>query len=128
MAERVDERLATCAVDLERLRLPPGAVEREHELAPRSLAERVGRDERGELLEDLRMPAESEVGLDPVLERGEPQLLEPVRSLCRERLACEVGQRGPAPLGERSPQQLGSPREVAARDRASPRGGSVLEA
>ncbi len=126
--ERVHERLTTCAVDLERLGLPPGAVEREHQLAPRALPERVRRDERVQLLEDVRVMPEGEVGLDPVLERREAQLLEPIGGLRRERLADEIREGRSAPLGERVPQQLRTAGEIARRDRPAARGRAGLEA
>ena len=34
-------------------------------------------DERLELADELGVTAEREIGLDPLLERGEPQLLQP---------------------------------------------------
>ena len=47
--EALDERLPGRAVDLERLGLPAGAVEREHQLAAQPLAQRMLRDEGLEL-------------------------------------------------------------------------------
>ena len=96
-AELLDERAARVPVDVERLRLPPRAVEREHELGAEALAERVGGDELLQLADDVRMPAEGEIRLDPALERGQAQLLEARDRRLRERLVGEVGERRPAP-------------------------------
>jgi hypothetical protein len=54
-----------------------------------------------ELPDHLLVPAECKVRLQPVFKRGEPQLLESVDLLLRERLVREVGQGRPAPEGER---------------------------
>ena len=51
------------------------------------------------------MAVELEIGVDPLLERGEPQLLEPVRRGLRPGVEGELGQRGPAPEPERLAQR-----------------------
>ena len=66
------------------------------------------------------MPAAGEIGIDPVLERREPQLLEPNDLRLGERLPGEVGERGPAPEGERRAQGLAGRRRVTHRERRSP--------
>ena len=52
-SEPVDERPARVLVRLERLGLPAAPVQRRHQLAPESLAERFLRDERLELSDQL---------------------------------------------------------------------------
>ena len=52
----VDEHAARVLVRGERLCLPPGAVEREHELAAQPLAQRGRRDERLELADEVGVP------------------------------------------------------------------------
>jgi hypothetical protein len=64
----------------------------------------VRRDERLELPGDLRVPARGEVGVDALLERREPQLLQPGDLRLRERLVGQVGERRPAPQAERLAQ------------------------
>ena len=59
------------------------------------------------------MPAELELGVDPLLERGHAQLVQPRRLAPRERLVGEIGQRRAAPERERLAQQR--------RPRAPPR-------
>ena len=106
-AELLDEARAGVLVDVERLRLPAGAVEREHELTAERLAERV-----------LAAPAASsspttspcrpelEVRLDPLFVRDESQLLEPPDLGLRELLEREVGERGAPPELERALEEL----------------------
>ena len=74
-------------------------------------------DEGLELGDERRVPAEREVGLDPLLERREPQLLEPLDGRARERLVGEVGERRPAPELERLAEQRGRRAGVVARAR-----------
>ena len=44
-----------------------------------------------ELADELVVATEHEVGLDPVLVRGEPQVVEPRGLVCRGRVEDEVG-------------------------------------
>ena len=60
---------ARLAVGLERLRLPAGAVKREHPLAVQALAQRVLSDQRVELADHLGVPTGLEVGVDRHLGR-----------------------------------------------------------
>ena len=50
---------------------------------------------------DRVVTAELDLGLEPVLERGQPQLVEPGDLVLEERLEREVGERRPAPERER---------------------------
>ena len=75
-AELLDERLARAGVLRERLGLAPVAVQREHQLRAQTLAQRLGRDEGLQLRHELGVPSECEVGVDPLLERAQAQLLE----------------------------------------------------
>ena len=103
-AELLDERLARAAVGGERVRLPAGPVEREHQLGARPLAQGLRIDERLELRDELRVTAECEVGVDPLLERDGAELLEPRDLGLRERLVEEVRERRAAPERERLAQ------------------------
>jgi hypothetical protein len=96
-----DERPAGLLVDLQRLRLAPRAVEREHVLAAQPFAIGVGGDERLELGHELAVTAEREVGGDPLLERHQVKVLEPRRLEGRERGLPEIRERGPTPERER---------------------------
>ena len=71
-AELLDEHLPAVPVCLQRLGLPAGAIEREHQLAAQALAQRVLEDQSLELAHEVEVPTESEIGIDPALERSEP--------------------------------------------------------
>ena len=75
--ELVGEREPGGAVDLERLRLPAAAVERDHQLAAQPLPQRMGRHERLQLADECGVVAEREIGVDAILDRRHPQLVEP---------------------------------------------------
>ena len=98
-AELVDERPASLVVDLERLRVAPTAVEREHELPARALAQRLRRGQDLELGHQLGVASER---------RGRP------RSGPRER-------RPAAPRAVRSPPAR-TPRTRSRRAQAPARG------
>ena len=91
--ELLGERQAALLVDVQRLGLAVRAVEREHELAAQPLAQRMPRDERLELADELGVAAEREIGLDPLFERRELQLVEARDLRLCERLVGEVGKR-----------------------------------
>ena len=105
--------------DLERLRLPPAAIEGEHELAAQALAQRVLLHQRHQRRQVGA--TERELRVDVVLERGEARLLEVAGGVLRPRLVLEVGERAAAPQRERLGQvRLGS-REVCRREGAAAR-------
>ena len=92
---------------MQRLGLAVGAVEGEHELAAEALPQRVAGDERLQLADELGVAAEREVGLDPLFERRQLQLVQARDLRLCERLVGEVGQGGAPPEGERPAQLLG---------------------
>ena len=81
--------------------LAAAAVQREHALGVQALAQRLLRDDRVDLGEDLELAAGREVGVDRELERPQPQLLEPADLGGRERLVGDVIERRAAPQRER---------------------------
>ena len=91
----VDERRARVAVGLERLRLPPATVEREHPLAVDALAQRVLGGQRVQLADHLGVATGLDVGVDRHLGGAQAQPLEAAYLGGRERLLGEVGQRRP---------------------------------
>jgi hypothetical protein len=105
-AELFRQMLARCAVDVERLRLPPRSIERQHQLRGQPLAERLGTGEQLELADQLAVSAERKVGLDPLLERLKTQFLQTRDLALRERLVAEIGERLAAEERERVPQRL----------------------
>jgi hypothetical protein len=100
-AQLLDELPAGVLVDLQRVGLPVAAVQREHELRAQALAVRVGGDQRLQLADDLRVPAELELRLDELLERGHAQVVQARDLALREGLVGEVVERAAAPEGER---------------------------
>ncbi len=102
-AEQLVERAAQHLVRVERLLLPARAVQREHRQPAEPLARRVLAREPGCLGHDRVVVAELDLRLEPVLERGQAQLVEPRDLVLEERLEREVGERWPAPERERVP-------------------------
>jgi hypothetical protein len=64
-------------------------------------------NERPQLGHELGASAEREIGVDPVLERDQPPLLQPLGLALRKRLVEDVCQRGATPKRERGAQRLG---------------------
>ena len=62
-----------------------------------SLAERVLRVKRFEFGREFRVATERQVGLDPILERRKPQLLQPPNWALRPSVVGELGKRRPPP-------------------------------
>ena len=75
--ELVVERQAKGLERLQRLSVPAGAVEGQHQLAPRPLPERMAAYQRIELGHELRLASEGQLGVDAVLEAGELLLDKP---------------------------------------------------
>jgi hypothetical protein len=103
--ELVDEGLSRPSIDIERLGLPAGAVEREHQLAAETLAERLARHQLLQLGDHRSVPAEREIGVDPLLCRRKARLLEPRAGVPSELLRLELREGGPAPELERLSQR-----------------------
>ena len=64
----------------------------------------MARGERLDLAEDRVVPSERQLGVDALLERGQPQLLDPRDLGASEALELHVGERRPAPERERLAQ------------------------
>ena len=69
--EFADERATRVRVGLEGLRLAPGAVERSHQLGAQALTKRMLTHEHAELRDELSVPAQEKIGLDPFFDRIE---------------------------------------------------------
>ena len=93
----------------------------------KSLAQRVRGDERLALGDDVRVPAEGQIGFDPVLDQADPQLLQPRDLHLRERLVPEVGERRTAPEGERLAKMRRRPFGRVRRQRLPALPGEPLE-
>jgi hypothetical protein len=64
----------------------------------------VLRDQALELADELAPVPEGELGIDPLLDRSQTQLLEPRDLALGERLVGEIGERGAAPERQRVPK------------------------
>ena len=102
--ELFDEGRPGGPIRLQGVRLPFGAVERQHQLAARPLAERLLCNEGLELGHELVVAAEREIDVDALLEGALPKLLETQDLGLRERLVREVGERRAAPQLEGLPE------------------------
>ena len=97
----VDEPPAERAEGVERVRLAPGAIERQHQRGDQALVPRMRGHQRFQLRDELRPAAGRELRLHPRLERAQPQLLQPLRLGAAERQVEQVGPRRAAPQRER---------------------------
>ena len=109
--ELIGEQVPAAAVDVERVRLPSRAVEREHQLRPPAFPERIVANKRLEFGDQLRVPAERKFGLDSLLDGRRVTLLEVCALRPRHRLV-EIGERWPAPECQRGLQPLRSRRWI----------------
>ena len=71
-SELLEKRAPRFLVRVQGLRLAPRAVEREHQLSSEPLSERMVENQPFELAEELRVPTELELGVDPVLDDAQP--------------------------------------------------------
>ena len=76
-AELFGEQLTQLAVGGQCVGLTARSVERHHQLAPEGFAQGVRLDQRLDLAGDLTVAAQGEIGVDPPLERGQPEVLQP---------------------------------------------------
>ena len=97
--------IARVAVGRQRLRLPAGTVQRQHQLPVQPLPERLPRNEGLQLADQLRVPTKGEIGVNSILESRQPQILKPLALDPRERLV-ELGQCRTTPERERLLQHL----------------------
>ncbi len=126
--ESLDQAAPAVAVDLERLGLAITAIEREHELAARALAQRMLRYECLQVGDQIGMPTERELGLDAFLQRDQAKLLEPLDVHPGERLEFQIGQRPAAPQALRLAQRPRRAIRVALGPSSSPVPQQPLEA
>ena len=112
-AELLEQRSLRGLERVERLGLAPRSVQREHEKTPETLAVGVLGDQGLELADEMRVPTEREVCIDPVFDGDEPELLESGDLGTREVLEREVGERRPGPELERGAKEVGGASRVA---------------
>jgi hypothetical protein len=104
--ELLDEVVAGVAEDGQRLGLPPGPVQREHQLGPQPLPERELADQPGQVGDDPGVVAHLHLDLRPFLPRRRPGLGQPGARRLEDRSA-EPGQGVPPPQRQRPAQRLG---------------------
>jgi hypothetical protein len=117
--ELLDEHTASLAVGGKCLRLPARAVEGEHELGTRPLAERLLRDVGLELTDEGRVAVKCEVRLEALLERRQAKLLQPQRLGADEGLIGEVAKRRPPPERKRFAQVSRRRRRIVLGERSA---------
>ena len=117
--ELVGEHAPRLLERLERVRLAAAAVERQHQLPPQPLPERVIRERRTERRRELAMLAEREPDLEVLLERVDVQRLEPACLGAEPRRAGQTLQRRSAPEGQRRGDGVRRGRGVAVAQRGA---------
>ena len=115
--ELLDEQAPGVSVDLQRLCLAAGAVERAHQLATQLLTEWMRGHERLELSDEIGVPAEPQLELDPLADHREPEILEPCDLRPSEVLEGKLLQRRTSPESERLAQQFDRAFRVVMRSR-----------
>ncbi len=107
---------------VQRLGLAAGPVQRQHQLAPEPLAQRVLAGQRAQLAHQERVPAHHQLHVDALFEHAQPLLGQPRHLLAVQQLAGHVGQGGAAPQVQRLGvgggglhQVAGGPRPLGAR-------------
>jgi hypothetical protein len=93
----VREKRSNSLVGSEGLGLAIASVERDHQLPPKPLPERMPIDQSLELSDNIAVAPELKVRLDPILECAEPQLVETRRFGARERLVGDIVERRATP-------------------------------
>ena len=117
--ELVDESPARLLVGVQRFCLPTRPIERRHQIHPQALTERVLGDQCLELSDQLVVAPEREVGVDPQLQRCQPDLLEPGDRRLGEALVDEVRERWSSPQSEGVAEPLRRIGRKAASQQAS---------
>ena len=105
--EVVRQQATDLGVLRERIRLPSRAVEGEHQLSPEPLVEGVVGDRALELGDEVRVPAQGELRVDPLGEDRHAEIVETVPLGRREGLVAGVVERAAAKPRLGAPQRLG---------------------
>ena len=114
---RLDSKLvhqspSPIGVDVQGLRLPTGAVQRQHQKPTQTFLVRMSRDELFQFAEELEMLSELQPRFCPVRQGCKAELIQPRRFRRRERLVPEVRQRLAPKQLQRLPEALRSPRRI----------------
>ena len=103
------EQVAQLGIRLERLGLTPRPVEREHEPRAQPFPEWIVHDGAWSSEHSSPCRPSCEVGRDPLLERLQPKLVQPVGLTLDERFVTKLGERRAAPERERLAQSTSMP-------------------
>ena len=96
----LDQQPAPLAHHLERLRLPAAAIQRQHQVRPQPLSQRMLGHQRPRRSDQVGVAPAGELGAYPLLDRLDAQLLEAVDLALCEVFEAVIGQRRPAPEPE----------------------------
>ena len=100
----LDEHVARPLVGAHRVGLTARAVQRQHQRGPQPLAQRVPGHQRLQLADQHAVMSEHQVGVDPILDGREAQLVEPQRLRRGPPATATVGQRVAPPQSQRLAQ------------------------
>jgi hypothetical protein len=125
--ELLDELAPDVAVGLERLGLPPRSVERQHQSASDPLAQGMLEGEGLELADDLPVPSQGELGIDPLLHGGEAKVLQARDVLLEGIFESQVRERSPPPQRKRFAQLARGPPGITGLSRDPGFGHGSLE-
>ena len=125
--ELLDEQPPPLLVDVERLGLPARAVEGEHQLSSEAFAKRLPGDKCVKLGDELRVPAQREVGVQPLLDCAHPEFFEAGSLDLDELDRVEIGKRLASPQVERLAQPLRRGAGLASGERSRALGDERLE-
>ncbi len=106
--ELLGENVARAAVGAERVGLALAAIESEHELAPEAFTERLVSNETLQLGSELDVAPQREVGVDPLLEAREVELVQALGLESENATLGNVGECPPSPERERRTEAVRS--------------------
>jgi hypothetical protein len=116
-AELLGDGVSRLPVDLERLGVPPGAVQGAHQQQPQALPQRMVGQQPAQLGDGLLVPAEGEFGRDPQFAGTEAEFGEPFGLRLDQRRRRDIGQRTAVPQAEGLGQPTGRPLGVSGGER-----------
>ena len=123
----LQEHAAGLLEHLERVRLASAPIERQHQLSPQALAERALLQRSADRRSDVAVLSQRESRLEPLLQRVEPQRVQP-RGLRRRPRGLRQAQEGrPAPEGERVGDRVRGSTCITGAERAARSRKQLLE-
>ena len=114
-------------IGVQRLRLPARAVQRQHQLPPQPLPKGMRRSKSIKLADEICMPSEREVSLDPLFQTSQAKLDDPLDLAASPLLVGEVGKRRAAEKPQSPRQLLRRRSQIPSRQRGWPALKQILE-